>query len=118
MLPSKTEAREAIQAAISGQLAAFRAEDYAAAYVFSDEEFRARMPVDRFERMVKGAYPVIAHSVSARFGLTFDNGEDATVNVQVVGGDETITYQYHLHREGGAWRITGVLLLRELTIEA
>jgi hypothetical protein len=118
MKPSAMNTKEALHAVITGQLAAFRAGDYAAAYVFADPEIKAVMPVERFERMVKVGYPVIAHSVSAKFGLTFDNGDEAVVNVRVEGAhEEAITYQYMLRRDGEAWRITGVALLKDQTTE-
>jgi hypothetical protein len=68
--------------------------------------------------MVRTGFPIIAHSVSAKFGLTFDNGDEAVVNVRVIGAnEETITYQYMLRLDGDAWRITGVVLLKEQTTE-
>jgi len=115
--PSEMKTKDALHAAITGQLAAFRANDYAAAYVFADQEVKSQLPLDRFERMVKTGYPVIAHSVSAAFGLTFDNGDEAVVNVRVAGAEESVTYQYSLRREGEAWRIMGVVLLKDQTTE-
>lgn len=118
MKPSRGHTKEAVHAVISGQLAAFRMENYVAAYAFADEEIRAQFPLERFERMVKLSYPLIAHSVSAKYGLTFDNGDEAVVNVRVAGADEeTIAYQFLLRRDGLAWRITGVVLLKEQSTE-
>jgi hypothetical protein len=118
MKPSEMKTREILHSVITDQLAAFRADNYAAAYVFADREIKQRMPLESFERMVKVGYPIIAHSVSAKFGLTFDNGDEAVVNVRVVGkDDETISYQYLLRRDGEAWRISGVVLLKEQTTE-
>ena len=118
MKPSQMKTRETLHAVISDQLAAFRADDYAAAYVFADPEIKAKMPVESFERMVRLGYPLIAHSVSAKFGLTFDNGDEAVVNVKVLGKDEeTLSYQYMLRRDGETWRISGVVLLKEQTTE-
>lgn len=118
MKPSEMKTKQAIQGVVSGQLAAFRSGDYVAAYAFADAEIKKQFPVERFEQMVRTSYPVIAHSVSASFGLTFDDGEEAVVNVRVLGAaDEAVAYQYLLRRDGDTWRITGVVLLKEQTTE-
>jgi hypothetical protein len=68
--------------------------------------------------MVRAGFPAIAHSTSAKYGLCFDNGDDAVVNVRVFSENrEPIDYQYTLRRDGGNWRITGVTLLRDQTTE-
>jgi hypothetical protein len=115
--PSEMKTKDALHAVIADQLAAFRVGDYAAAYVFADREIKSQLPVERFEQMVKTGYPIIAHSVSAKFGLTFDNGDEAVVNVRVAGNDDSLTYQYLLRRDGESWRITGVVLLKDQTTE-
>jgi hypothetical protein len=116
--PSEINIKEALRTVIDAQLNAFRHEDYAGAYIFADNEFRHQCPLDRFERMVKVGYPAIAHSTSARCGLAFDNGDDAVVNVRIFSeGREPVDYQYTLRRDGEAWRITGVTLLKDQTTE-
>jgi len=110
--------KEALTAVINGQLAAFRKDDYAGAFVFADSAFKNALSVERFEQMVKGGYPAIAHSSSSRCGLSFDNGDEAVVNVRVFSeGREPVDYQYALHRDGANWRITGVTLLKDQTTE-
>ena len=112
--PSEVKIRDAVQAVISQQLAAFRADDYAKAYGFADEAIKGQFPLEAFERMVRMGYPAIAHSASVSFGLTLDNGDMAVVNARVVGKDEkSFSYQYILHRDGANWRITGVVLVEE-----
>lgn len=116
--PSEIQIKDALRSVIEAQLNAFRHEDYAGAYVFSDSEFRHQCPLDRFERMVRIGYPAIAHSTSARCGLAFDNGDEAKVNVRVFSdGREPVDYQYTLRRDGEIWRITGVTLLKDQTTE-
>ena len=118
MKPSEMKTKDALHAVISGQLAAFRAGDFAAAYGFADREIKSQFPRQRFEQMVKTGYPAIAKSVSANFGLAFDDGDVAVVNVRVVGPDQqTVAYQYQLRRDGEVWCITGVALLKEQTTE-
>jgi len=116
--PSEVNTKTALHAAISGQLEAFRKDDYAAAYVFAAQAIKAKFALEDFERMVRAGFPAIAHSTSAKFGLTFDNGDEAVINVRVFSeGREPVDYQYTMHRDGEAWRITGVTLLKENSTE-
>jgi hypothetical protein len=116
--PSEMKTKDALHAVIDGQLAAFRKDDYAGAFVFADKAFKNQLSLEQFERMVKTGYPPIAHSTSARCGLSFDNGDEAVVNVRVFSeGREPVDYQYTLRRDGEAWRITGVTLLKDQTTE-
>lgn len=112
--------KQELQTVINGQLAAFRADDYATAYTFAAAGIRDQFPVARFEEMVRNAYPPIARSDSARFGIAFDNGVQAVVNVSVRGKDaETSTeYQYTLAKEDEGWKITGVTEIEPTTVEA
>ena len=116
--PSEMKTKDALHAVIDGQLAAFRKDDYAGAFVFADKVFKNQLSLEQFERMVKTGYPAIAHSTSARCGLSFDNGDEAVVNVRVFSeGRESVDYQYTLRRDGEAWHITGVTLLKDQTTE-
>lgn len=116
--PSEVQIKDALRSVVDAQLNAFRKDDYAGAYVYSDSVFRHQFTVDRFERMVKVAYPAIAHSTSARCGLAFDNGDEAVINVRVFSdGREPVDYQYFLRRDGETWRVTGVTLLKDQTTE-
>jgi ABC-type transporter MlaC component len=106
---SSDEVKKALSAVIEAQLAAFRAEDYAKAYTFAAAEIQGMFDKDQFERMVKTGYPVIAHSTAAEFGLAIDSGDEAVVSVKVSNGEKkSVTYQYHLIKQKGAWRISGV----------
>ena len=106
---SSDEVKKALSAVIEGQLAAFRAEDYAKAYTFAAAEIQGMFSKERFEEMVKTGYPVIAHSTTAELGLAIDSGDEAVVSVKVTNGEKkSVTYQYHLIKEKGAWRIGGV----------
>jgi hypothetical protein len=112
--PSTPEMKEKLHAVISGQLAAFRKDDFAGAYKFAASGIREQFPLAAFEAMVKSTYPSIAKSTDAVFGLTLDDGEKAVVNVRVVGPKEdSVSYQYLLQRDGEEWRIGGVFKLRE-----
>lgn len=116
--PSEVRIKDALRAVVEAQLTAFRKDDYAGAYVFSDTQFRHQFTLERFERMVRIGYPAIAHSTSARCGLAFDNGDEAVINVRIFSeGREPIDYQYFLRRDGETWRVTGVTLLKDQTTE-
>jgi len=116
--PSEVQIKEALRNVINAQLNAFRKDDYAGAYYFSDLEFRHQCSLERFERMVKIGYPAIAHSTSFRCGLSFDNGDEAVINVRVFSdGREPIDYQYLMRKDGETWRVTSVTLLKDQTTE-
>src|SRR5437868_7147292 len=99
--PSTPEMKEKLHTVIRGQLAAFRKDDFAAAYKFAAAGIRDQFPLAAFEAMVKTSYPEIAKNTDAVFGLTLDDGEKAVVNVRVVGAkEESVSYQYLLEKDG------------------
>ena len=112
--PSTEAMKKELAKVIEGQLAAFRAEDYPRAYTFAAAGIKEMVNPSEFEQMVKTAYPAIAHSASAEYGLTLDSGEEAVVNVRVVGAadGQVVDYLYTLGKEDGSWKITGVSELR------
>jgi hypothetical protein len=91
------------------QLAAFRANDYRKAYTFAAQEIQGAFDPSAFEVMVKQGYPLIAQSTSAAFGLMFDTGDEAVVNVRIGGAQrDSVEYQYVLKKQNGHWKIIGV----------
>ena len=112
--PSTEAMKKELAKVIENQLTAFRAEDYTHAYTFAAAGIKQMVNPSDFERMVKTAYPAIAHSASAEYGLTLDSGEEAVVNVRVVSATDgqAVDYLYTLGKEDGAWKITGVSELR------
>ena len=111
--PSTAPVKQELTAVVDAQLAAFRANDYPKAYTFAAAAIQGMFSRERFEEMVRTAYPVIAHSAKAEYGLAFDTGEEAVVNVTVEGADGSRTsYQYLLKKEDGGWKINGVSELR------
>ena len=112
--PSTEAMKKELAKVIENQLTAFRAEDYTHAYAFAAAGIKQMINPSEFERMVKAAYPAIAHSASAEYGLTLDSGEEAVVNVRVVSATDgqAVDYLYTLGKEDGAWKITGVSELR------
>ena len=98
---------------IDAQLSAFRAGDYAKAYEFAAGSVRDMFPPADFAAMVKTGYPVIAHSAKAEYGLAFDTGDEAVVNVLIEdGAKRSGEFQYLLRKEGGGWKISGVSELK------
>ena len=107
--PSSDAVKKELSAVIEGQLAAFRANDYSKAYTFAAAEIKDLFPVGDFEQMVKTNYAVIARSASAEYGMAFDTGEEAVVNVRVQNAEKkSVEYQYLLKKEVGGWKIGGV----------
>jgi len=93
------------------QLEAFRRDDYAAAYAFASEEIQRMFDRAAFERMVKGGYPEIARSA---FALVAESraAPDGHVylRVKVRGANgNSVEAVYDMVREGGRWRINGVV---------
>jgi Domain of unknown function (DUF4864) len=98
-----------LRGVIQSQLAAFRQDDYPRAYTYASAAVKAQVALPAFERMVKLGYPLIAQSRSAQFGVTFDNGEQAVVNVVIVGrSGHARHYRYILQKEGTSWKVFGV----------
>ena len=107
--PVSEPVKKELTATIEGQLAAFRANDYAKAFTFASTDIQGMFAPADFEKMVKTAYPVIAHSVSTEYGIMFDTGEQAVVNVHIKDADKKdVEYQYLLKKEAGSWKINGV----------
>lgn len=106
---SKSEVRKEVVAAIEGQLAAFRAGDTKAAYLFAAATLRAQNPLRQFSRIVEVNYPEIWANSRADFGLVHDDGMRATVLVQVWAKDVRADYDYGLAKERDGWRIDRVL---------
>jgi hypothetical protein len=103
-----SRARELTQV-IESQLSAFRNNDYSKAYTYAASALTSQMSLSAFERMVKTGYPLMMRSRSTAFGVIFDNGEQAVVNVGIMGGSGRIHhFKYFLERENAGWRIRGV----------
>lgn len=101
--------KKELSAVIEGQLAAFRANDYPKAYTFAAAEIKDVFPVGDFEKMVRTNYAVIAKSTSTEYGVAFDTGEEAVVNVRIQSVEnQSVEYQYLLKKEDGGWKISGV----------
>jgi hypothetical protein len=107
---SRAEIRREVLAVIEGQFSAFQDGDYARARAFAAPGIQQQFDVAAFERMVKDGYPVIAYWRTVHFGDVEDNGREAVALVSVRGRrGQTRFFRYLLVREGGQWRINGVV---------
>ncbi len=107
--PVSEAVKKELTAVIDGQLDAFRANDYSKAFAYASSMIQGMFAPEDFEKMVKSAYPVIAHSVSSEFGTMLDTGEQVVVSVRVQNADkQSVEYQYLLKKEAGGWKINGV----------
>ncbi len=101
--------KKELSAVIEGQLTAFRANDYPKAYTFAAAEIKNLFPVEDFEKMVRTNYAVIAKSTGTEYGVAFDTGEEAVVNVRIQNAEKkSVEYQYLLKKEDAGWKISGV----------
>ena len=101
--------KKELSTVIEAQLAAFRADDYPKAYTFAAAEIKGIFPASDFEKMVRTNYPVIAKSTSTEYGVAFDTGDEAVVNVRIENAEKkSVEYQYLLKKEADGWKISGV----------
>nr|WP_316657196.1 DUF4864 domain-containing protein [uncultured Gellertiella sp.] len=105
------------QTVIKNQIAAFLADDGAAAYGFASPNIQKLYPdKDRFFAMVKRSYQPVYHPGNFAFGRSKVLGDGATVLQEVLisgdAGDDWMAV-YELEREpDGSYRINGVQMLR------
>jgi hypothetical protein len=109
MRASKPEVKKEIVAVIEAQLAAFRKGDVDKAYGYAAAELRAQKPLRAFAAIVEGNYPEIWANTRAEPGIVRDNGERATVTMQVYSKTSDAAYDFTLTKERAGWRIYGVL---------
>jgi hypothetical protein len=93
------------------QLAAFRRDDWAAAYAYASATIQSRFDLEAFRQMVTGGYAPIARSTTATVShVEVVDPSHGLVEVRVEGANgEMIDALYELVDEQGQWRINGVL---------
>lgn len=108
--------RAAIRAIISDQIAAFRADDFDAAYSFASPTIRDLFPsVERFRSMVTKGYRPVYRPRSVTFGEIAEAPGGPLQKVFLTGpdGDSWLAI-YTLQRQpDGSWRINGVRLAKD-----
>jgi hypothetical protein len=93
------------------QLDAFRQDDFDTAYTFASTEIHQLFDRPRFEQMVRTDYPEIARSTSAVIDGTRrgDSGQ-LYLFLRIRGANDCVVEAvYEMVREGGSWRINGVV---------
>ena len=94
------------------QLAAFRRDDWAAAYAYASSTIQARFGLEAFRQMVTSGYAPIARSATGHrvAASRWSDAGHGLVEVRVEGANgETVDALYELVDEQGSWRINGVL---------
>lgn len=108
-VPSTAPVRAAIERTITGQLAAFRRDDYPAARELAAAPLREKFPLAEFETMVRRGYPRIAGNHGGRLADLLDDGDRAIGRVAILDADGgEMMFRYILLREGEVWRIAGL----------
>jgi|GEM_PF-1274732 len=106
---SKPSVREQLVAAVTAQLAAFRAENWEKAYAAAAAPFQTVVSPARFVSLITRKYPVVWKNTRAEFALPSDNGQVAVVPVRVFGAGTSEAYNWLLVKEGKDWKVTGVV---------
>jgi hypothetical protein len=106
----EADVARATRVVIRQQLAAFRKNDYPAAYRHAAPEIQDQFPLPLFRQMVKEGYPQIARHREASFGAPRSHGDRVEVPVTVTGEDGVAAeVVYQMRRVDGRWRVAGVI---------
>lgn len=111
---SPAETRDAVRAAVTGQLRALRAGKLDAAYEFAASGIRRQFTAPVFAAMLRRGFPALLEHRRFEAGLVRDDRErHAQVDFTVYdSADSAKDYRYTLVNENGRWLIEGVLALR------
>ena len=103
--------RDDVRQVVETQLAAFRQDDYAAAFALAARGIRERISLRVYEAMLKRGYPALAQHRRADLGLPRDDGlghAEVAVTVFDAAGHRA-GFRYRLMLEEGVWRVSGVV---------
>ena len=103
----------AVETVISGQIAAFRADDGALAYSFAAPSIKRIFPdPDRFMAMVREGYRPVYRPRYFRFARIDAVGGEIVQEVDIIGpdGKDWIAVYSLKQHEDGSWKITGCVL--------
>lgn len=108
---SPQEVREEVKGVVGDQLRAFQREDFNAARALAATAIQQQFRPAVYERMIRRGYAELVAHARAEAGVVRDDGQGlALVPVIVHARDGKVArFRYHLLREDGAWRVTGVL---------
>lgn len=107
---SSKKVQDEVRMVVEAQLAAFRADDYGAAYALAAANLQRRFSAPLFERLIKRGYPALARHTRTELGLVRGDGQDrAEVVVSVYDGrEQQADFRYLVVRQRAGWRINGV----------
>jgi hypothetical protein len=113
-VPAQTAPDADVEAAgriVLQQLEAFRRDDFDSAFGFASAEIHEIFDRARFETMVRESYPEIARSVFAVIDGSRPGPDSRLYLLMRVRGanGRGIEAVYEMVREGGQWRINGVV---------
>lgn len=98
---------------VSRQLAAFRVDDYPAAYQQVSMGFQERVNIEMFTDLAHAEYPGLVRAVRVEFGAVLIDGRHATVPAYFfLPEGETVPCLYRLVREDDGWKIDTVRVLK------
>jgi hypothetical protein len=114
--PPSDADRQQFQSLIGDQIAAFRRDDFSAAFGMASPAIQGLfMNPDGFSRMVKGAFQPVYRPRSVTFGPALDSPTGPLQRVFLVGPDgKAWVAEYTMQRQpDGTWRINGCRLLED-----
>lgn len=102
-----------IEANISAQIQAFKADDFATAFTFASPNIQRLFGTpENFGVMVRRGYPMVWRPADVRFLELRQQGGAWWQKVMVVDGDGRVhILDYQMIRQGNGWKINGVQLL-------
>lgn len=108
---SPREVRDEVKLVVTDQLRAFQREDIAAAYALAASSIRQQFRLPIYERMIRRGYAPLLKHERADAGVVRDDGAAMAMLLVIVRDRDgrLIRYNFHLLREDGAWRVSGVL---------
>ena len=107
---ARAAAEEELRDVVSLQLEAFRKNDFQAAYGFAHSGIKEQFTPAQFEQMVRGGFPEMLQPGAVNFGEIRDDGVNAGLRVTLADENgKRSDFQYLLEKEGGKWRIVGVV---------
>jgi hypothetical protein len=109
------DAAAAIREVISGQIEAFKADDFEAAFAFASPGIRRQFgDAGTFGEMVRDGYPMVWRPADVRFsGLADRDGRKVQSVIVTDRAGALFVIDYEMIPHDGGWRIDGVRLRQE-----
>jgi hypothetical protein len=105
-----------VTAVVLHQLAALRVGDFESAYGHAADGIKLQFPLEAFEQMVREGYAPLIGWTACDVDAVEVRGQSAVARLRVVAADGVLYgARYELQREGGEWRVTGVMMGPRIT---